>query len=206
MWTLVLAAADAAGAEPAAVDPAELPWRVEDAEVWNASDRRATRVARAGAWTAGIGGLAIAAGSGLVAAAEGDVGDLGVLLGAAGAIAGYVGPPIALAGSLRAQRSLQERGVFVPPGAAIAGWTLYATGAVAIPSFFVVGVTDDSDGAFVVATAWYASLVALPLAQVDLNRRGREAAGLAPLVARERALPVLAVVPARRGVALAGTF
>jgi hypothetical protein len=206
MWTLALGAALAAPDAPApAADPATLPWRVGD-PAWDVTDRRATRLARGAAWVAGIGGVATAAGAGLEALSDGDAGSVGVVVGSAGAVAGLTAPAIALGASLRANRSLRERGVHVSPAAAIAGWTLFATGTFAIPAFVVAGVTEDEEGFFVVAAAWYASLVALPLTQLEVDRRGREAAGLAPIAARERALPVLAVVPTGRGLALAGAF
>src|SRR5687768_424936 len=110
MWTLAVLPAIAQEPAPAVPEVdvvVELPWRLPNSEGWTWADRRATRLARGGAWAAGIGGAVTFTGAALVIAGEELGNDGAIAAGAFGAAFGTISmvtaPPIALAGAMRAR-------------------------------------------------------------------------------------------------------
>lgn len=183
----------------APADPESLPWRLDDAAAWARVERRATRLSRGATVAAALAGIGAGVGVGLVVwgeTADGAEGARagGVLSVLTGSVVMAGTPPIALASGLRARRALAEQGVRVSALPGGAGWGLYAIGLVGVPLCFYAA--REAPAAALVGTGWYAGIVGLSLGQLDVNRSGRDAAGLPPLV----------VAPTGRGIALAATF
>jgi hypothetical protein len=187
-WLLSLAHASEAVAPLLPLE--QLPWQVQDEARWIEIHAKSTRLARAGGWvsvaSAGAMGVGItmlvladAAGTDTLAPPGGLLTGLGV----AGAL---VGPPLMLSSSMRANRALRERGVFVSTTPAITGWTLYGLSIFATP-FFVV--------AWPLAPAYYGAIIGCGFGQLEVNRVGRTNARLQ-----------VRLVPTRHGLGLAGSF
>jgi hypothetical protein len=146
---------------------AEIPDTPPDAyeERWDRADVRASRVSRTGGYLLAAGFAQAAFGTLLVSygqerASEDLIAAGGVLL-VTGAISGGVSMPITLAGSMRVARSINARGVHAPTAAGVGGWTCFGLSFLVLPAPVTVPLS-----------------MVLGLAQVDVNRRVRESAGL----------------------------
>jgi len=151
----------AIGLAGAADDPVPLTHE----QYWTRVDRRASATGRTGEYLLAAGFAQAAMGTLLIAYGQ-DIGadglaDGGTALVVTGAISASVGIPLTLGGSMRAARSIQERGVHAPRVAGIMGWTSFGISVFVLPAPVTIPM----------------SLV-LGIVQMDVNHRVRERAGL----------------------------
>lgn len=172
------------------MDLSTLPWQIQNEAMWARSDRDATRFARIGGYASIASGMMLLGGTSLLVAAGNDGADhllpsaaAVTVIGSAGVIAA---PPLLLGASLRANRSLRERGVYVSSAPAVAGWTLYGASIFLLPLFA---------SAWPLAPVYYGAILACGYGQMEVNRIGRRDAHLE-----------LGVVPTGDGLALTGRF
>ena len=154
----------AAAAEP----PLPVPLWEEREAYWTQVDRRATHTARGGEYLLAAGFAQAVMGTLLIAHAQ-DVGSenveaAGVTLLVTGGITTALGSPLILGGSMRAARSMRERGVYGSRTAATIGWSFLGASLFVPIAPFTVPVS-----------------IVLGTVQVDVNRRVRERAGLPSL-------------------------
>lgn len=157
MWLIVISLASAA-------DP-PFPLPLSHEERWTRVDRRASHTGRMGGYLLAAGFAQAALGTLVIAYGQDrgseDLAMAGTVLVTTGAVSASIGIPLTLTGSMRAARSMNERGVHAPNHAGVGAWTCYGLSMFILPAPVTLPVS-----------------VVLGIVQMDVNRRVRERAGL----------------------------